>query len=296
MIRYVSLAAIAMALASAPVFAQAPLPQQSADAFVAAAERDLNRAVIEASQAEWVYQTYINRESEAITARADAALTKLSVANALEAARQAATPGLSYDTKRKLDRMRTAIVFPAPTTPGAADELSTLKARLQGIYGKGQGTLGGKPINGSDIEAAMGTNRNPAELREMWSSWHDSVGKPMAADYTRMVALANQGAKELGYGDVGALWRSNYDMTPEAFAALTEKRGQAALRPAALLHPCQAQRKIRRRRTSEDGADPRRSARQHVGAGMGQHLRCGRPAGHRRHRLRHDAAVAGKGL
>ncbi len=223
MIRYVSLAAIAMALASAPVFAQAPLPQQSADAFVAAAEKDLNRAVIEASQAEWVYQTYINRESEAITARADAALTKLSVANALEAARQAATPGLSYDTKRKLDRMRTAIVFPAPTTPGAADELSTLKARLQGIYGKGQGTLGGKPINGSDIEAAMGTNRNPAELREMWSSWHDNVGKPMAADYTRMVALANQGAKELGYGDVGALWRSNYDMTPEAFAALTEK-------------------------------------------------------------------------
>jgi peptidyl-dipeptidase A len=101
--------------------------------------------------------------------------------------------------------------------------VATLQARLQGIYGNGQGTLGGKPINGSDIEAAMGTNRNPAELQEMWVSWHDQVGKPMAADYAKLVDLANQGAKELGYSDTGALWRSNYDMTPEAFAALTEK-------------------------------------------------------------------------
>ena len=45
----------------------------------------------------------------------------------------------------------------------------------------------------------MGTNRNPAELAEMWTSWHDNVGRPMRADYARMVEIANQGAKELGY-------------------------------------------------------------------------------------------------
>jgi peptidyl-dipeptidase A len=150
-------------------------------------------------------------------------MTTLNVNSAIEAARHAQTPGLGYDLHRKLDRMRTMIVLPAPTRSGAAEEVATINARLQGIYGRGQGTLLGKPINGTDIEAAMGTNRNPDQLREMWLSWHDNVGKPMAADYTRLVSLSNEGARELGYADVGALWRSNYDMKPEEFTALTDR-------------------------------------------------------------------------
>ena len=131
-------------------------------------ESRYSKALIESAQAEWVYQTHITRDTEALTARAEAAFTGVQVNNALGAARHAATPGLSYDTKRKLDRMRTLSVLPAPTTPGAAEELAGLRARMQGVYGQGQGTLRGQPINGSDIEAAMGTNRNPDELREMW--------------------------------------------------------------------------------------------------------------------------------
>ena len=223
----VSFAALATALSATPVLAEQVQDKvEAADDFVARAEGDFARAIVEAGQAEWVYETYINQDTEALTARAGAALTSVQVANALGAAQYAGTPGLSYDTRRKLDRMRTLIVLPAPTRPGAAQEVTTLNARLQGLYGKGQGTLGGKPINGSDIEAAMGTNRNPAELKEMWASWHDNVGKPMKEDYTRLVALTNEGARELGYADLGALWRSNYDMTPEDFAALTEKLWQ----------------------------------------------------------------------
>jgi peptidyl-dipeptidase A len=221
--KFVSVAAIGTALAAGAVQAQEPAGSQSAQQFVQQAEASFAKATVEAAQAEWVYQTYINQDTEALTARAGAKLTELIVANAVTAAKHVGAPGLDYDTARKLNRMRTAIVLPAPTRAGAAQEVATLQARLQGIYGKGQGTLGGKPINGSDIEAAMGTNRNPAELQEMWVSWHDQVGKPMAADYAKLVDLANQGAKELGYSDTGALWRSNYDMTPEAFAALTEK-------------------------------------------------------------------------
>ena len=118
--------------------------------------------------------------------------------------------------------LRGGLVLPAPTTEGAAAELSQITTRLQSMYGKGKGTLRGQPISGSDIEAAMGTNRNPAELKEMWTSWHTNVGAPMRDDYTRMVEIANQGAKELGYADVGALWRSKYDMPPDEFAALTD--------------------------------------------------------------------------
>lgn len=222
-----SLVALGAALVATPAWAEeAQSPQEAAVAFVERAEEEFSKTVIEASRAEWVYQTYITPDTEALTARADAGLTELVVANALEAAKYAETPGLSYDTNRKLNRMRTAIVLPAPNRPGAADELSTIKARIQGIYGKGQGTLNGKPISGNDIEAAMGTNRNPAELKEMWTSWHDNVGKPIKEDYTKLVTLGNEGASDLGYADVGALWRSNYDMPPEEFTELTEKLWQ----------------------------------------------------------------------
>jgi len=219
--KLISTAALALALAASPALAQGT-SGQTPQAFVTDAEAAFNKATIEAAQADWVYQTYINQDTESLTARAGAKLTEVQVANAVTAARFAATKGLDADTARKLSRMRTLIVLPAPTRPGAAEELATIAARLQGLYGKGRGTLNGKPINGSDIEAAMGTSRNPAELKEMWTSWHDNVGRPMAGDYAKLVDLANQGAKDLGYPDTGALWRSNYDMTPEAFAALTE--------------------------------------------------------------------------
>lgn len=235
MSKFVSLVAVAAGLAVLPLSparaadapaASSPAPAPTvaeADAFVAKAEADFARVGVEGAQADWVYQTYITPDTEALTARAGAVTTALLVNSATAAARFAALPGLSYDTARKLSRMRTAIVLPAPASPGAAEEVATLQARMQGVYGKGRGTLRGQPINGSDIEAAMGTNRNPDELKEMWLSWHNNVGAPIKADYVRMVELANAGAKDLGYADTGALWRSNYDMTPEAFAALTDK-------------------------------------------------------------------------
>ena len=223
--KYVSQAALAAVMVASPAFAQstpAPTPAD-VDAWVKSADKAYFDETIKVGQADWVYSTYINDDSAAVAARANAEFTKLQVANAGKAAELAKVPGLSPETQRLLNMFRTQIVNPVPSSAGAADEYAALAAKLSGIYGKGKGTLNGKPINGSDIEEAMGTNRNPAELKEMWLSWNDNVGKPMKADYTRMVEIANAGAKELGYADLGALWRSNYDMTPEAFAATTER-------------------------------------------------------------------------
>ena len=194
-----------------------------ADAFVARAEKELAEFSIINSRAQWVNSTYITDDSDAVAAHFGTIGTEMSVRLANEAARYNNVRGLSFDTKRKLDILRGGIVLPAPTTPGAAAELNKIATGLQSDYGKGKGTLKGQPISGSDIEAAMGTNRNPAELREMWTSWHNNVGAPMRKDYQRLVEIANQGAKELGYKDTGAMWRSGYDMPPDEFAALTDK-------------------------------------------------------------------------
>ncbi len=119
--------------------------------------------------------------------------------------------------------MRSGLVLPAPTTEGAAAELNRIATDLQSQYGRGRGTMNGQPLTGNEIEARMGTVRNPAQLQEMWTSWNNNVGAPMRAQYVRMTEIANAGARELGFPDTGAMWRSNYDMPPDEFAALTER-------------------------------------------------------------------------
>lgn len=220
----ISVAAMAMVLAASPALAAPAQPTAGdAEAFVARAEKELSDYTVDASRMSWINATYITDDTDALAAKFGAQGTEMAVRFALEAAKYQKVSGLSPDVKRKLDILRGGIVLPAPTTPGAAAELNAIATKLQSSYGKGKGTLNGKPINGSDIEAEMGTNRNPAQLQEMWTSWHDNVGTPMKQDYARLVEIANKGAVELGYKDVGAMWRSQYDMPADEFAALTDK-------------------------------------------------------------------------
>ncbi|HMP46782.1 MAG TPA: M2 family metallopeptidase, partial [Sphingopyxis sp.] len=211
----------------APAAATAAPTPADADAFIAAVEKDLFAYSLDAARINWVRENFITDDTDALVAQINTVGTEKTVKYALEAARYAAVPGLSADTKRKLDILRQGIVAPAPTTPGAATELNDIATRMSSIYGKGRGTLDGKTISNSDIEAEMGNPaRTPEQLTEMWTSWHDNVGAPMGADYARMVTIANEGAKELGFANVGAMWRSGYDMPPEEFAQTTEKMWQ----------------------------------------------------------------------
>ncbi|WP_324262821.1 M2 family metallopeptidase [Altererythrobacter sp. H2] len=234
----VALAALAASLA-APVWADNhaapaevtapahPMTPAGAAAWVAEVEQELFDYSLEASRVYWVNATYITEDTDALAAAIGAKGTEMSVRYALEAAKYATVPDLDPEVARKLTILRTGIVLPAPTTEGAATELNDIATRLNSQYGKGKGTLNGQPISGSDIEAEMGNlERTPAELAEMWASWHTNVGAPMKDDYARMVAIANEGAKELGFSDTGAMWRSNYDMSPEEFAATTERLWQ----------------------------------------------------------------------
>lgn len=207
--------------AATPAVAAAPTAAE-ADKFIADAERQLASLSEYASRAQWVNSTYITEDTDWLAAKVGTESTELSVKLAKEAARFDGTPGLSFDTRRKLNLLKQGIVLPAPSTPGAAEELNTIATRLQSTYGKGKGTYQGQVKSGNDLEELMGTVRDPAALKEMWTSWH-KVGQPMRQDYVRLVEIANQGAKELGFSDVGAMWRSGYDMPPDEFAAFMDK-------------------------------------------------------------------------
>ena len=215
-------APVVPAAAAEPASGAAPTVAD-AQAFVAAVEKDLADLNVISQRAAWVNATHITDDTDALAAYFGTIGTEKGVKYASDAAKYAAVPGLDFDTARKLNILRGALVLAAPSTPGAAAELNDIATKLQSTYGKGRARHNGKEITGDDAEALMGTLRNPAELAEIWQSWHENVGRPMRGDYARLVQIANAGAKDLGYADSGAMWRSQYDMTPEEFSAMYDR-------------------------------------------------------------------------
>src|SRR5204863_4842934 len=130
------------ALAVAPAGAAPTV--EDARAFVAAVEKDLYDLSVIGGRAAWVNATYINDDTDALAAYFGTIGTEKGVKYASEAAKYARVPGLDFDTARKLNILRGALVLAAPATPGAANELNTIATRLQSTYGKGRASLHGK--------------------------------------------------------------------------------------------------------------------------------------------------------
>ena len=103
----------------------------------------------------WVNATYITQDTDALAAHFGTIGTEMGVRLASEAARYQNVPGLSYDTRRKLDILRTGLTLPAPTTAGAAAELNRISTDLSSQYGRGRGTMNGETLTGNEIEARM---------------------------------------------------------------------------------------------------------------------------------------------
>jgi peptidyl-dipeptidase A len=59
-------------------------------------------------------------------------------------------------------------------------------------------------------------------LLDVWRGWH-AIAPPIRPLFRRYVELGNKGARELGFRDTGAMWRSKYDMPPDDFAAETDR-------------------------------------------------------------------------
>ena len=213
------LVCLAFAATSArPQSNPAPTPAE-AERFIRHAEEDLFDLGIKASRASWVEANFITDDTEQIAADANEIANTAATRYAKEAHRFDRVQ-LSPELARKRVLLELATGFPAPDNAAAQKELAQIQASLPADYGKGKWCPDGdsKPcLDITAIERLMATSRNPDELKRAWIGWH-AVGAPMRERYARMVELGNQGSRDLGYSDVGALWRANYDMPPDQFA------------------------------------------------------------------------------
>jgi peptidyl-dipeptidase A len=212
----------------------APSPTiQEAQAFVDDTEDNLRRLWVGRDRASWVNENFITADTEALAAAGEEA-TAAYVADAITRSRRydAIRSELPPDVARKLYLLSIAQTVPAPRDAKRRGELAAIETSMTSTYGKGQYCPPPKSpllkygkeqcLRLGELSHVLATSRDFGELVEAWRGWH-AVGAAMRDRYARYVELGNEGAKAIGFDDVGALWRAGYDMPPGDFEADVER-------------------------------------------------------------------------
>jgi peptidyl-dipeptidase A len=110
-----------------------------------------------------------------------------------------------------------------PADATARERLVHTRVAMSNVYVTGACDAAGSCKDAQAINDAMHGANTADELGAAWRAWYEGgIGRKVKADFTTYVALANQGARDAGFADVGAQWRSAYDMPPDDFARDTE--------------------------------------------------------------------------
>ncbi|WP_437291793.1 M2 family metallopeptidase [Sorangium sp. So ce406] len=212
----------ALALSSACSDPAPPAPQpvprptpatEEATRFIEEAESELHQLSTHNNRAAWVASTYITEDTQILAAAASAKLLTAQ-ADLAKRADRFRDLELPHDVRRRIDLLRTSLTLYAPADPARTQELATIASRLEAAYGAGKYCpAGGQCLDLEALGRIMANSRDPEELKRAWVGWR-TVSAPMRAEYTRLVELANEGARELGFKDTGDAWRAKYELPP----------------------------------------------------------------------------------
>jgi len=222
---FAALPLVAALAAGGSAMADAAKPAPTVDEakrFVAQAEARLLDLWVRGQRADWVNNTYITDDTEILSAQANEAIIAETTAMA-QAATRFDGMKLPPDVARKLKLIKLSLVMPAPNSPRLREEETRIVTSMQSDYGKGKYCP--KPGVCHDLgqlEEIMASSRDPKQLLDAWEGWR-TISPPMRDRYKRFVELSNQGARDLGFADTGALWRSKYDMSPDEFSAEVDR-------------------------------------------------------------------------
>ena len=210
------------------------LPAQSvegAQAFMEQVERELLELIVHAERAAWVKMTYITHDTALLEARAQEGVMEYMARRAKEAVRYDGVK-LPDKLRRKFELLKLSLTLPAPKDASKRSELAGLVSRLDAQYGTGKycPTRGnGRCFTLGDLKETMAKSRDYGALLDAWQGWR-TISPPMKSDYARLVELANEGARELGFADVAQIWKSRYDMPSESFEQEVDRCGSKSSR------------------------------------------------------------------
>ncbi|HIN10975.1 MAG TPA: peptidase M2 family protein, partial [Acidobacteria bacterium] len=181
---------------------------EEARAFVDDAEARLLEVWIDAARAGWVQSNFITDDTTAIAASAQTVVIGATMELATEAARFDGV-ALPEETRRKLLLLKTSMGLAAPADPALQAELAGITTSMESTYGRGVYC----PGDGEDcldlpqMERLFAESRDTDELLDLWTGWR-TISPPLRSPYVRFTELANAGARDLGFTDLGELWRA----------------------------------------------------------------------------------------
>ncbi len=195
-----------------------------AETFIKQAQATLDDLTTRAQRAAWVQETYITQDTEEMSAEANDQLIAATTRLIHEAKRfDSLTPQMPPELARQFLLLKLALTMPAPSDAAERQKLTRVAAGLDANYGRGKycpktGPYEGQCMGQSEMEKAFAVTRDPKVLLDLWVGWR-TISPSLRQPYSELVELSNKGARELGFKDTGELWRSNYDMPPDAFNA-----------------------------------------------------------------------------
>jgi peptidyl-dipeptidase A len=222
-------------------------PPETASAFIARANHDLGELAREVQAADFIQATDITPDTQFIDAKANDRYLAL-LGQYAAAAQRYAGQNLAPAEARALALLKFNVDVPAPRDAARRAELTQLRAQLESMFSAskycppGAAPAAASCKNVEQLSDVLAKSRNYDELVAAWKDWHD-IGAPMRAPYQRFVVLANEGAQEFGFKDLGVMWRAHYDMSPEEFDAESERLWQQ-VKPLYAALQCHARAKL----------------------------------------------------
>jgi len=240
-----------------------PPTTEEAVQFIHDVDTGLRRVIVAQSRADWINATNITDDTDA--AAADAAqVTMEFTTTAIKASmRYADLRGLPADAARMFHLLRISPTLPSPSDAAKRKELAEIAVGMQSAYGKGTYCSGKLKKWASKEEIAKAKDGKPClplpeledvlddrkatwdQLLDAWTGWR-TIAPPLKDDYQRFVQLGNEGAKEIGFKDVGELWKSRYDLPPAAVEQDIERLWQQVKPLYEQLH-CYARGKLHKK-------------------------------------------------
>jgi peptidyl-dipeptidase A len=207
-----------------PAVDASPAVPAEAQAFMKETEDELLRLWINRERTNWVKATYITEDTDLLAAQAEEAVMEFTARKAAEAVRFDGLK-LPEELRRKLKLLKISQTLPAPRDPALRKELAQIATEMESTYAKGKycsPKKGGKCLSLDELSEILSKSRDYDELFDAWQGWR-TISPPMLPKFTRYVELANIGARELGFANLGDLWKSRYDLRPAEFEAEVDR-------------------------------------------------------------------------
>lgn len=208
-------------------------PVKSVDEFIADVNRRYLENYQESTAAQWIYVTYINDDSALLATKATEKWMAMEE-EVLSEARRYKDVAMSPATQKAYINLTQGKTLLPPDTPEARAELARLGTKMEGIYGAGkyckpEGSITNTATENcrdlNQLSDVLAKSRDYDELVDAWVGWR-SVARAYRSDYQRYIEIANNAARAYGFSDIGASWKSGYDMPANEFEVEVERLWQ----------------------------------------------------------------------